>query len=127
MMVDLYQSFARPLSHAKLYQWHKLLMSGPRGLNKIGAYRTHREPMQIVSGAVHKPKVHFEAPPSNLVRSEMNDFVGWFNNSAPNKADPLSALTRAGIAHLYFECIHPFEDGNGRIRTADPLGSRPCH
>ena len=72
----------------------------------------------MVSGAIHNPKVHFEAPPSASVPAEMSRFIDWFNRAAPGNAGPLPALTRAGIAHLYFVCIHPFEDGNGRIGRA---------
>jgi Uncharacterized conserved protein len=74
--------------------------------------------MQVVSGRIGFPKIHFEAPPSNTVPSEMARFIDWFNRSAPTGNPPLPALTRAGIAHLYFESIHPFEDGNGRIGRA---------
>jgi len=118
MMVDLHQTFAEPLSHDILFQWHRMLTTGRRDLKSVGSYRTHIEPMQVVSGAIHDPKVHFEAPPSASVPAEMSRFIGWFNRSAPGNAEPLPALTRAGIAHLYFICIHPFEDGNGRIGRA---------
>jgi Fic family protein len=74
--------------------------------------------MQVLSGAIGFPKVHFEAPPSARVPSEMAQFVAWFNRTAPGSAEPLSALTRAGVAHLYFESIHPFEDDNGHIGRA---------
>jgi Fic family protein len=74
--------------------------------------------MQVVSGPIHKRKVHFEAPPSSHVPDAMKQFVKWFNDTAPGGKTPLSPLTRAGIAHLYFVCIHPFEDGNGRIGRA---------
>ena len=74
--------------------------------------------MQVISGAVGAPKLHFEAPPSKQVPAEMKRFVSWFNRSGPHSVDTLPALTRAGIAHLYFESIHPFEDGNGRIGRA---------
>jgi len=74
--------------------------------------------MQVVSGALDSSKVHFEAPPSSKVPKEMARFVKWFNRTAPTGSDPLPALTRAGIAHMYFESIHPFEDGNGRIGRA---------
>src|SRR5262249_50875000 len=67
---------------------------------------------------IHKRRVHFEVPPSKAVPEEMKRFIAWFNNSAPNGSKPLSPLTRAGLAHLYFVCIHPFEDGNGRIGRA---------
>jgi Fic family protein len=82
---------------------------------EIGKYRTHREAMQVVSGRYDKPKVHFEAPPSVYVPKEMEKFIEWFNKSAPNGSDQLPPLVRAGIAHIYFVSIHPFEDGNGRI------------
>jgi Fic family protein len=74
--------------------------------------------MQIVSGPLHAPKVHFEAPPSSDVPREMSRFIDWFNRTAPDGTRPLAPLTRAGIAHLHFVCIHPFEDGNGRIARA---------
>jgi Fic family protein len=118
MMVDLRQSFAAPLSTEMLCAWHRMLTGHRRDLKDIGRYRTDADPMQIVSGGVHAPKVHFEAPPSALVPAEMVRFIDWFNRTTPGGAEPLPALTRAGIAHLYFECIHPFEDGNGRIGRA---------
>ena len=74
--------------------------------------------MQVVSGSLHAPSVHFEAPPSSRVPREMDAFCAWFNDTAPGTPSALPALARAGIAHLYFECIHPFEDGNGRIGRA---------
>ncbi|MFZ0693017.1 MAG: Fic family protein [Alphaproteobacteria bacterium] len=118
MMVDLYRSFAEPLSDDMLFAWHRMLTAGRHDLKDIGRYRTHEEPMQVVSGAIHAPKVHFAAPPSLTVPAEMARFIDWFHRTAPNGAVPLPALTRAGIAHLYFVCIHPFEDGNGRIGRA---------
>jgi Fic family protein len=118
MMVDLYRSFAVPLSPETLFAWHRMLVRGRRDLKDVGRYRTSGDPMQVVSGPMHAPKVHFEAPPSSHVESEMDSFIAWFNRTGPGNADPLPALTRAGVAHLYFECIHPFEDGNGRIGRA---------
>jgi Fic family protein len=118
VMVDLYTNFAGPLTHASLFAWHGMLMAGRRDIEIIGGYRAHAAPMQIVSGSLHAPKVHFEAPPSAGMTLEMDAFVGWFNDTAPGGPRPLPPLTRAGIAHLYFESIHPFEDGNGRIGRA---------
>ena len=114
MMTDLYRSFVEPLTHEHLFRWHHMLVSGRRDLKVIGAYRTHEDPMQIVSGPINKRKIHFEAPPSATVAKEMDAFITWFNSSGT----VLPALTRAGIAHLYFVTIHPFEDGNGRIGRA---------
>jgi Fic family protein len=118
MMVDLYRSYADPLSNEMLFAWHRMLTNGRHDLKDVGRYRTHDEPMQVVSGPIHEPKVHFEAPPSSAVPDEMARFIAWFQLTAPGGAEPLPALTRAGIAHLYFVCIHPFEDGNGRIGRA---------
>ena len=117
MMVDLYRHYNRPLTDEMLFHWHELLMSGS-DIEDIGCYRTNAEPMQVVSGPLHAPKVHFEAPPSTRIKAEMKRYIQWFNSTAPSGKHPLPALLRAGIAHLYFESIHPFEDGNGRIGRA---------
>jgi Fic family protein len=95
-----------------------MLVHGRRDLKDIGRYRTEEEPMQVVSGAIYEPKVHFEAPPSSAVPHEMKEFVNWFNHTTPRGGDLPPSVTRAGIAHLYFVSIHPFEDGNGRIDRA---------
>lgn len=118
MMVDLYRTFDAALTHRTMFAWHSMVMSGERRLQVVGGYRTHADPMQIVSGGMHNPKVHFEAPPSAKMKKEMDAFVAWFNDTAPKGNRPLPALARAGIAHLYFVSIHPFEDGNGRIGRA---------
>lgn len=118
MMVDLYRNFADPLDDATLFTWHNMLFSEDKRIKVIGAYRKHEDPMQVVSGADYRRTVHFEAPPSTCIPEEMKNFIDWFNDSAPGGKRPLQALTRAGITHLYFVCIHPFEDGNGRIGRA---------
>lgn len=118
MMVDLYRTFASPLTGNTMFRWHGMLLAGNRDIAVAGGYRKRADPMQVVSGPLHKRKVHFEAPPSDRVPEEMKAFITWFNDTAPNGKQPLPALTRASIAHLYFVCIHPFEDGNGRIGRA---------
>lgn len=118
MMVDLYQGFADPLSHESLFAWHDMVMAGERRIETIGAYRTHSDPMQVVSGGIGQSKIHFEAPPSKQVPAEMERYVAWFNKTAPDGDAPLSPLIRSGMAHIFFESIHPFEDGNGRIGRA---------
>jgi Fic family protein len=118
MMVDIYRHYASPLSETSICAWHHMLMNGRRDLRNVGVYRTHPEPMQIVSGSYDRPIVHFEAPPSMAVPYEMNRFIDWFNSTAPGEKKALPGLVRSGIAHLYFESIHPFEDGNGRIGRA---------
>lgn len=118
MMTDLYRGFAAPLTHEKLFAWHTMVMRGRKDVKDIGRYRTHQEPMQVVSGAIYQPTIHFEAPPSSRMPSEMERFLEWFKATGPGGEGTLPPLTRAGLAHLYFVCVHPFEDGNGRIGRA---------
>jgi Fic family protein len=118
MMVDLYRGYSQPLTDELLFRWHGMLMNGRRDLKEIGAYRTGAQPMQVVSGPIHAPEVHFEAPPSGAVPSEMAAFTAWFNQTGPGGKGRLPTLIRSGLAHLYFVCIHPFEDGNGRVGRA---------
>lgn len=118
LMVALYRSVDEVLTEDHLFSWHRMIVAGRKDLRDVGRYRTSDEPMQVVSGAIYAPKIHFEAPPSNRVRKEMVRFVEWFNRTAPSTDSAPPALTRAGVAHLYFESIHPFEDGNGRIGRA---------
>jgi Fic family protein len=114
LMLDIRKHFTAPLTEKMLSDWHTMLMKGSKGI-QLGQWRTHEEPMQIVSGTIGREVVHFEAPPSNTVPSEMKGFIEWFNNS---QGDINKPILRAAIAHLYFETIHPFEDGNGRIGRA---------
>jgi Fic family protein len=124
MMVTLYRSYAEPLSDDMLFGWHRMLTSGRRDLRDVGRYRRHDDPMQVVSGPVHAPTIRFEAPPSARMQDGMSRFIDWFNGTAPGRPGALPALTRAGLAHLRFVSIHPFEDGNGRIARA--LAEKGC-
>ena len=90
MMVDLYRSFAEPLSEEMLFRWHRMIMSGSRNLRDIGRYRTGAEPMQMISGPIDEPRVHFEGPLSSRVPSEMEQFIAWFRRTAPGREEPLS-------------------------------------
>lgn len=114
LMLDVYQNHAKPLDEARLLAWHRMVMRGRTDLRAVGGYRTGHDPMQVVSGPVHDPVVHFEGPPSAQVPMQMQRFLSWFSRPATSPA----GVTRAGIAHLWFESIHPFEDGNGRIGRA---------
>lgn len=111
-MVAVFTGFDQAITHDTLFAWHEMVCRSQRDIESIGEYRKHTDAMQVVSGALHKPKVHFEAPPSTQVLREMEQFIAWMDST------PLPPLTKAGLAHLYFVSIHPFEDGNGRIARA---------
>ena len=113
MTVAVFQEFDAPLTAGTMQDWHCMVMNGRRDIDVIGDWRRHAEPMQVVSGPDYAAKVHYEAPPSDTMAREMAAFVEWFEVNRT-----LPALVRAGVAHFYFVCIHPFEDGNGRIGRA---------
>ena len=117
MMLDATTNYAQPLTGDRLFGWHAALFpTGRSGLHKItvGNWRNDSGgPMQVVSGPIGRQKVHYEAPPAARVSEEMKRFLSWFE--APGHTDPLFV---AGLAHLWFVTIHPFDDGNGRIARA---------
>ena len=114
LMVAVRESFADPLDERTLHAWHGMLLGGYSPL-RVGAWRCGGDPMQVVSGRIDRPTVHFEAPPSHQVPGEMAAFIEWFNDTIPGgKSAIADAPVRAAIAHLYFESIHPYEDGSGR-------------
>ncbi len=118
MLSNIRSTFHEPLDEKKLFDWHTMLMADTKGI-QIGKWRHHAEPMQVISGAIGKEKIHFEAPPSNRIPMEMKSFIQWFNATSPGGDIQMkSGPVRSAIAHLYFETIHPFEDGNGRIGRA---------
>jgi Fic family protein len=118
LMITVRNTYEEALSADMLFSWHILLMKGNPEID-AGRWRSHEEPMQIVSGTIGKEKVHFEAPPSNRVPGEMDRLINWFNDTAPSGNDPIKKpIIRAAITHAWFESIHPFEDGNGRIGRA---------
>jgi len=117
MMLDATQGFYMPMTNERLFSWHAALFpTGRSGMHRItvGSWRTKDAgPMQVVSGPIGRENVHFEAPDAGILPDEMAAFLGWFNQK--NTLDP---VLKAGIAHLWFVTIHPFEDGNGRIARA---------
>ena len=117
MMIDATRDFDRPLTRERLFDWHAALFpTGRTGMQRItvGAWRpASAGPMQVVSGPVGKERGHFEAPAAERLDAEMRHFLDWFEGG--KGIDP---VLRAGIAHLWFVTIHPFEDGNGRIARA---------
>lgn len=118
LMVAVRNSYSDQLSREMLFEWHRTLLPQPTKI-LVGAWRRHKEPMQVISGTLGKETIHFEAPPSARVASEMKAFIQWFNDTAPGgKREIKIAAVRSALAHLYFETIHPFQDGNGRIGRA---------
>jgi Fic family protein len=118
LMVAVRNTSAESLTKEMLFSWHQLLL-GQSAVITVGAWRIHEESMQVVSGAIGREKIHFKAPPSKQVPDEMDLFIQWFNDTAPGgNKEMKKAPVRSAIAHLYFESIHPFEDGNGRIGRA---------
>ena len=118
LMEDATQRWQEPLTLARLCGWQAALFpTGHGGLHRIvvGAIRAGPEPMQIVSGPIARRKIHFEAPPSKRLPREVKRFLDWFEAT---RTAPVEGLVRAGIAHLWFEVLHPFEDGNGRVGRA---------
>ena len=117
LMVIVRNSYSDKLTELIIKDWHYVLMEYSKHISP-GEYRIGEEPMQIVSGRYGREIVHFEAPPSNRVRVEMKKFITWYNDFEIKENNIKRALIKAAISHLYFESIHPFEDGNGRIGRA---------
>ena len=117
MLLDATQNCYEPLSSERLFSWHAALFpTGRSGMYKIDVGKWRNDStgaMQVVSGALGKEKVHFEAPHADLVPQEMERFLQWFNQE-----NNINNLLKAAIAHLWFLTIHPFDDGNGRIARA---------
>jgi Fic family protein len=115
MVSVVHKDYESLLTEEMLFDWHKLMFQKNAIVNS-GCWRVHEESMQVVSGRVGKEVIHFVAPPSSDVPKEMRLFIKWFNDTAPGgKKEIKFAALRSAIAHLYFESIHPFEDGNGRV------------
>jgi Fic family protein len=117
MMLDATQNHAAPLTEQRLFGWHaSLFPTGWSGMHRVavGTWRDDRSgPMQVVSGAVGRERVHYEAPAANRIPTEIASFLAWFESR-----DRIDPVLKAGVAHLWFVTIHPFEDGNGRIARA---------
>ena len=117
MMLDATQRYSEPLTGRRLFAWHAALFpTGHSGISKIrvGAWRDDAKgPMQVVSGPIGRERVHYEAPAADRVRDEIKKFAEWFE-----KDRSINLVLKAGVAHLWFVTIHPFDDGNGRIARA---------
>lgn len=117
MMLDATQYCFRPLTENRLFDWYAALFpTGRSGMYKITVADWRKDttgPMQVVSGAMGKEKIHFQAPDSDVIEKEMKAFLNWFNHY-----DKIDLVIKAAVAHLWFVTIHPFEDGNGRITRA---------
>jgi Fic family protein len=117
MMLDATQKYEQPLTKERLCNWHAALFpTGRKGMNKITLADWRKDengPMQVVSGPVGKEKVHYQAPPAELVDNEMSRFMKWFNTERT-----IEPVIKSGLAHLWVVTIHPFDDGNGRIARA---------
>lgn len=114
MALEATQNYAEPLTAQRLFGWHAGLFPNARGQLRVGAWRDDaRGPMQVISGAMGRERVHYEAPPAGQVDSEMTSFLSW-----ANRTGDIDPILRAAQAHLWFVTIHPFDDGNGRIARA---------
>ncbi len=117
LLVDVRKNWQASLTHDLLGKWQSMAVPEQRYTSILrGAYRNDPSPMQIVSGPYGREKVHYEAPPATQVPDEMARLTDWYNQTSPVSGDKtIPGIARAGIAHLWFEVIHPFDDGNGRV------------
>ena len=118
LMMDVIDNTQAQLTVSRLYQWHEWLFPEDEfTLQKInvGALRGG-EPMQVISGRLDRPNVHFEAPPRDGLEKQLQQFIDWFNATA--KDESINPIIRAGITHFWFITLHPFDDGNGRMARA---------
>ncbi len=120
LLVDVRKNWQTPLAHELLGRWQTMAVPEQRYTSVLrGAYRNDPSPMQIVSGAYGRETLHYEAPPATRLHEEMGRFIDWYNRTESSKEDQrLHGIARAGIAHLWFEVLHPFDDGNGRVGRA---------
>ncbi len=120
LLVDVRKNWQTPLTHELLGKWQSMAVPEQRYTSLLrGAYRNDPSPMQIVSGPYGREKVHYEAPPATQVPDEMAKLIDWYNQTSSLSGDrTIPGIVRAGIAHLWFEVIHPFDDGNGRVGRA---------
>lgn len=117
MLIDATQRCHKPLTAERLWAWQAALFpTGHSGTQRVttGGWRTSCEPMRVVSGRQGRETIHFEAPPSEAVPGEMERFLAWYDN----QSEPSDGIIRAGLAHVWFVTVHPFDDGNGRVARA---------
>lgn len=118
VLVDVMENCDEPLTEARLFRWHEWLFPTGGGLRRpitVGAWRTDEHgAMEVTSGRLDRPTIHFRAPPAAGISGEMIRFLDWFEN----RAKPVDPLIEAAVAHIWFVTLHPFDDGNGRIARA---------
>lgn len=118
LMIEVQKSYSKPLTEQLLLDWHAILMAGEKGI-AAGSFRTGAEPMQVVSGKFGDFEVHYEAPPSKDLPEMIAQFLSWYQDFSEQSLGKVGeAMIVSAISHLYFETLHPFEDGNGRIGRA---------
>jgi Fic family protein len=120
LLVDVRKNWQTPLTDDLLGKWQSMVVPKQRYTSILrGAYRNDPSPMQIVRGSYDRENVHYQAPPATQVPEDMALFFDWYNKRTPSEVDKnITGIARAGIAHLWFEVIHPFDDGNGGVGRA---------
>jgi Fic family protein len=129
LMIDVRKNGHKELTKETLCKWHQMVLHEGEIIHQplIGEYRQSGEPMVIASGPIGYEQVHYEAPPASAVESEMNVFLKWYNSALLLDGENANEIQRAAIAHLWFESIHPFDDGNGRIGRAIAEQALSCY
>ena len=120
LAINVYRTYDEPLSHEMLWDWHLMLMSSSAEIREFGRYRSGPDSAQIVTvrrGSMQSATLNYLSPPGTHIDGEMESFVEWYNEVTATGTET-DALAVAGASHLFFECVHPFEDGNGRIGRA---------
>ncbi|MDP2455137.1 MULTISPECIES: Fic family protein [unclassified Kaistella] len=118
LMIEVQNSYQKPMTEKMLLDWHQILMENEKGIT-AGQFRTGTEPMQVISGNFGDFIIHYEAPPSENLPKMITQFIKWYNDFKENDLGKIGeGIILSALAHLYFETLHPFKDGNGRVGRA---------